>query len=616
MADIRKERIRDRMLRTAARIWELPENELETSFDPLAMLLMEACAAELEKIGQDIQSSQQRLIDRLADILVPEAALHGRPSACILQAQATEARSELSAFNHFVTTQKQVQSITGSTANKDLYFTPIGQFRLLKTKLEYLGIGSRWFYTGSGATRETLFNSPGNEMVQAMWLVLSVDPNLPNLEGLSLFFDMRQHSEAHAFYQSLLHSRLSVGSHTLNVKPGFWNAGQFELNIESILDQGMDYNQKLNRLEANIFRNHFLTITDTTPLQNLLQKGLPDELKNQLPAALQDRLATENLVYIRLEPGRLFAQSSIEGMNVSVNAFPVINRKLNTINYRTDPYINIIPLPVEDGFLDIESITAHSGNRFKFRMAASADALQEGEAFVRSTGIGKHNSLEVREIIGNLMEAIRDESAFFGNLSNDFISSRLNEISRILARLEDQVLLANDNKQPHYYLLLKPRVAGETLTIHYWTTNGSHTKLVKGGSAFSPYNHTLAAAQSCLNLTANVGGRATANQQEKKTILKRQLISGSKIISREDVRLACLQIFGEMLQDIRVEKKIVIGSGREQGFMRAIEVVIIPTVQARQQADELEFRCRELQTMLNEHASPVYPFKIVLDPYA
>lgn len=613
MADIRKERIRDRMLRTAARIWELPENELETSFDPLAMLLMEACAAELEKIGQDIQSSQQRLIDRLADILVPEAALHGRPSACILQAQATEARSELSAYNHFVTTQKQVQSITGSTTNKDLYFTPIGQFRLLKAKMQYLGIGARWFFTANNGARETLFNSPGNEMARALWLVLSVDPSLPNLEGLSLFFDMRQHSEAHAFYQSLLHARLSVGSRQLEFKPGLWNASQFDLNIESVLDHGMDYNQKLNRLEANVFKHQFLSICDSTPLQDLLQKGIPDELKTQLPQALQDRLAAENLVYLRLEPGRLFSQSSIEGVNVAVNAFPVINRKLNTLNYRTDPYINIIPLPVEDGFLDIESITSHSGNGFKFRMAANAESLQEGEAFVRSTGIGKHNSLEVREIIGNLMEAIRDESAFFGNLSNDFISTRLNEISRILARLEDQVSQANDNKQPHYYLLLKPRVAGETLTIHYWTTNGSHTKLVKGGSAFTPYNHTLAASQSCSNLTANVGGRATANQQEKKTILKRQLISGSKIVSREDVRLACIQIFGELLHDIRVEKKIVIGAGREHGFTRAIEVTIIPTSQARQQADELEFRCRELQTLLDEQASPVYPFKIVLD---
>jgi hypothetical protein len=35
MAVIRKDRIKDQMLKTAARLWSIPENEIETTFDPL-----------------------------------------------------------------------------------------------------------------------------------------------------------------------------------------------------------------------------------------------------------------------------------------------------------------------------------------------------------------------------------------------------------------------------------------------------------------------------------------------------------------------------------------------------------------------------------------------------
>ena len=60
MPAFKKERIKDQMVRTAARLWQVPENEIDTGFDPLILLMMEACAAELEKIGYDISASHSR----------------------------------------------------------------------------------------------------------------------------------------------------------------------------------------------------------------------------------------------------------------------------------------------------------------------------------------------------------------------------------------------------------------------------------------------------------------------------------------------------------------------------------------------------------------------------
>ena len=46
-----QDRIKDRILRRAARMWGYSELEAETSFDPIVSLLLSASAAELEKLS-------------------------------------------------------------------------------------------------------------------------------------------------------------------------------------------------------------------------------------------------------------------------------------------------------------------------------------------------------------------------------------------------------------------------------------------------------------------------------------------------------------------------------------------------------------------------------------
>jgi len=62
-----QDRIKDRILRRAARMWGYNELEAETSFDPVISLLLSACAAELEKLGFELESSRARIIERVLE---------------------------------------------------------------------------------------------------------------------------------------------------------------------------------------------------------------------------------------------------------------------------------------------------------------------------------------------------------------------------------------------------------------------------------------------------------------------------------------------------------------------------------------------------------------------
>lgn len=614
MAEIKKERIRDRMIKTAARIWGVPEGEIETNFDPLVTLIIEACAAELEKVGQDINASQDRLLDRMAEIFIPEAAIGNRPASSIMQALPTEPSAEITEYNHFFTSQKFVQSITGSTTSKEIYYTPVGSFMLHKVQLDYLLLGNKLVKMHGLSPRETLFQGEGNGMVSDIWLAISADKLVKNIKGLSIYFDMRSHSEANSFYQSLAEVSCEINDQAVNIHKGYYNAAQFELNIEDILESGHNYSKKVNRIEAGIYEKNFIHIDDEILIQNQLQKQVPADWQQLLPDVIINKLNEENLVYIKISLNRMFLQSTIEGLFCAVNSFPIINRKLNSINHRTDPLINIVPLPMDGGFLDLESVSSHDSKKYKYQIAANTNEVNAGEAVVRSTGIGKYNSQEVREIIDNLMDAIRNESAFFGEISNDFITARLQEISRIVARLEDQVIQAKDNKNPKYYLLLKPKNPSESVSINYWTTNGQMAKQVKAFALLSPMNHSIVNAQHSYTLNNSMGGKANLSTLEKKIVLKRQLLSGGRIVSKEDIKLLCFQLFGNKLKQVDINKSVLNGIGAKDGFSKSIEIKITPTKQAEESMPhELQYLARELEQNLQEHASIIYPFRVILN---
>ncbi|WP_118949655.1 type VI secretion system baseplate subunit TssF [Taibaiella helva] len=605
---LKKEQIRDRMLKTAARLWEIPEGEIESNFDPLILLLLETCAGELEQIGAGINATQSRLIDRLAELILPEAMINAQPGSCIMQAQPVEARAILDETTRFYTTQRLQQAGTAAY-NRDFYFTPVGSFRLLKAGLSYMKAGNKYFRFTPNGQKELVGDSGQGGYSDELWLALTPDKGLNSFKGLQLFFDLKGHSEAPLFYNSLHHTKAFAEGQELALESGYYKGAQFELNLEEVLSSGYNYSRKVHRQVAGIYARQFLNLPqDLKPVPGAIPDSWMDMPEKNLQA-----LQAEGAVFIRITLGRMFRQETLDRLHCSINAFPVINRSLNTLNYRTDNWVNIIPIPIEGSFLDLHSITGSSGGRYQINSSADGRQVEEGEAIVRAGGVGKTNAREVREIIGSLMEAIRDESAYFSRMSNEFVLARLREITRILARLEDQMQVARDKKEALHYLLLKPRASGESVTVSYWTTNGTEAHAVRTGTALTAFNHTLTPSRGAFTLTNVTGGKSTVTDSEKKYILKRQLSSGGKIVSAEDVKLLSYQLLGDKLKKIEVRKGVQPGTGHQQGFRRTIDIFL--TLAPRQndsEQDEVSYICRELEYYLSLHASPVYPFRLVL----
>ena len=128
---MKQDRIKDRILRRAARMWGYSELEAETSFDPIVSLLLSASAAELEKLGFELESSRSRIIERVLEVMFPEEVSGVIPARTLLQVNPLENNAELSLFTRFRTTKRQHNIYNPTeTTTKDLFFSPT-----LKSKL-------------------------------------------------------------------------------------------------------------------------------------------------------------------------------------------------------------------------------------------------------------------------------------------------------------------------------------------------------------------------------------------------------------------------------------------------------------------------------------------------
>ena len=613
MPVLKKERIKDQMLRTAARLWSVPENEIETSFDPLVLLMMEACAAELEKIGNELNVSHTRLLERLADLLIPEADLGLKPASAIAGATPVDTVSAVDDTTRYYAAQQLVKNEAGIASRQDLYFTPIGRFTLQKASLAYVMAGAKLFKMKEGGPRETVHGSSSDAggLHSDIWFAIAADKTLPSLQGLSLFFDLRSHTDAGAFYNSLAAAKASVSGQDAGLRAGYFHSAQFELNPEEMLSEGHNISKKTTRRIAGMYRRHFMHLDTKLTAAQLLAGGMPERLKQLLPQNIAQQLAGEPLIYLNIALDRPFQQDVLDGLTCGINAFPVINRKLHALNHRTDAWVNIIPMKVEGGFLDLQSVTSAAGGRYQFRITGNAQDMQEGEAVVRSSGVGRASSPEVREIIGSLMEAIRDESAYFSEVSNDFILTRLREISQILTRLEDQIGAAQDVREAKSYLLLRPKQTGETVAVSYWTTNGTVANGLRPGTVLTPSGHTLSGPKGAFLLTPSAGGKSTMTETEKMLTLRRQISSGGRLVSAEDIKMLCARIFGAKLRNATVQKGVQMGYGKEEGFIRTIDV----TIQVSEDAvdtEETAYLRRELEYALETEGSVACTFRVVV----
>lgn len=601
-----KERIKDRMLKTAARLWGYPDAEVETSFDPVVQLLLEACASELEKISNEVDVSHARLVERLAQIMMPEPITTSQPAYGILHAASNEPATGITPDHQFFYTQKS------GAASKDLYFSPMSHHRLFRGHIRYMAIGGKLYETREHWFKEQVLQGalPRDAAPNHLWLGLAMDALPDNFNGLSFFFDLRNIHQQEMFYHYLPLARFFIQDTELPVNSGYhYSRNEKEEAVNAMLDITFDTSARYSREVLQRYRRNFLTVnTDFTPAK---QRTVPPVL--QLVFGKEAAAAIDpNTLWLRVEFPETVHHPLLEDLYCSINCFPVINRKVNEQSLKLNRYLNIIPLHTPDIFFDVKKVHDLGGAAYHVRNFTTTGEMQEGELVVRSSGIGRFDSREAKEIIAYLIEVIRDESSLFEEVKNDYVAGRMRELHQLIASLEEQ-LQPTRNKGNIPYLMVKPRESAEYLFVEFYTTNGTAANNIRMGSHLQEYGSIQLQPNSITLLTNTQGGKDRLNIDEKINQYRYHLLTHDRIVTPEDIKALCRHIMGKELSTVTVSKGTTLIPGSEAGYSRSIDIRITLVKPVNTYADgSLTYLKDELLTQLRERSANNYPYRVFM----
>jgi type VI protein secretion system component VasA len=136
---MRQERIKDRVLKRAARAWGFSDVEMETSFDPVVGMMLNAISYELEKVAHDLEDSKTRVVERVLEIMFPEVTAGAKPARAILHALPLENNIKVSLKNQ-MTVMRRIHNIYNPLEPilKEVALSPTLEVKLASCNVKYM----------------------------------------------------------------------------------------------------------------------------------------------------------------------------------------------------------------------------------------------------------------------------------------------------------------------------------------------------------------------------------------------------------------------------------------------------------------------------------------------
>ena len=604
-----RDRVRNRMLKKAAELWGFSESEIE-DFDPLVTLLIESCSVEFEKISQEIGTSQNRMLERIAQLLYP-GTITVHPAFAILQARSLEPQSILRTDAQFVCRVSGNDRKT-ENSNIELFFSPSHNTRIVDGAIKIIASAREIFSLEEGNLKYPVANTLRKHSLYQHSVFLGIDlhEEIISLEGLSVFFNWIGQAESKTWVQYLPYTEWFIENNPLSFKVGFDSLGD-KTDTLSDLEREFDMMLKIEQETDSLYEPHFLTVSSKESFDKLKvkRKPYPSEFEQLFDKKDLQNLK-ESLIWIEIRFPTKIPFEALDSLWCSINSFPVLNRKINKFSYKLLQSLNIVPLDTDGVFLSVREITNSLGNPSKLIPFANSASLQP-ETYTLRYGVNRFDERNSYDTLVNLAELIKEESSYFSSIGEDFLRQNIKELNQILARLQEKVKNQNKHQSPYPYLIIKPSRDGANITIEFWSCNGDIANKISAGSRLQSYRNNYVKDNFTFLMTSTSGGRDKFDDAEKIDQYKKSLLSHNRIVTMEDLKIATNAELGRDVKSIEFEKIFIHGVKSGEGLIRCIEIKITPDRNAGRE-DDWDLRLKRLQLNLERNSANNIPYRLTL----
>lgn len=595
------------MIKKAASLWGVSPNEIESSFDPVVSLLIGACASEIEKISGEIDSSQTRITERLIQLMTPETLYGARPAHGIVYTEPVEKRMTITP-EHLLYYKKRVKTKNASTELKNIYFSPVQENKLIDASVTKMICGNTIYeIEGKRKTPSSLSLSGRSALPPStLYIGVKTEQKKVDLKDVSLYFELLDVQENELFYHHLKNAEFYFEEKLVKTLPGYFNSDvSNRIHLESIFDVKPNKTRNIEDQIKKLYKKNFISIKSDVFLR--AKAKMPEDFSKLINLDAHEDLAEFN--WIKIVFPRIIDDEVLKSVYSTVNAFPSMNRKWESISYQLKDYIDIIPLSTQELFLDVKSISNTSGKDYRLRENDSS-ADHKGTYVVRRDNVSKLDSRKAGEYLSHLIELMKDESASFSFFGNDFLQSNIGELNQNISMLEKKVADMKKSSEETNYISIKPYKKKDTLLVEYWTTNGEEANQIKSGNALSIYQGSDLKQKGSMLLTSTFQGKDNLEMVERLDAYRRALLSRNRIVTKEDVKALCYELCSNKVTEVKVRKGFKTDIQIVKGIVPCIEVILYVNKEVKTLDIEWDSLKSNILSILEQQSLNVFPYKI------
>ncbi len=605
-----KESIKNRMFKRAASLWEVRNID---NLDPLIKLMIEALASEIFRLSGEMNSMEQRILEKVSRALTPGQLLSARPAHAIMHARAIDDYCDLPNSTEF---HYKDANYLKKHKIKRLAFTPIVPARVFNGDVAYIidseGCSAMDSKLGKDLIDRCTDQDPA--MNHQLWIGLELAPEVKTLEGVSFYFDLPFIEDKEKYFKLLPFVTWQLAGQDITLQPGMFIPGGSSFNNPTALLEKYSAENQINENTLNLYAHRFLHLTDNIAVEEEALDFLPKEIAHLFEDDIELD-ADRPLLWLKASFPASFPPEVLKGLTAQINAFPIANKILQRTERKVEELSGMIPLQKGDNefFLFVENVSDGHGNNYHEQKYKFEHGDTQNNLYVlRRGGCERFNSASAYEYLDRLVDLLRDESMAFANIEKDTLSEYAFNLIKQLNQLQEKVNSSDLNKEATSYIILNDELHGATsFFTEYWLTNALIGNNIKAHELLSFNDLDNIDRKTTLLLTTSRGGRAAPNSSELLTMYQSALTSHGAIYSKRDIKSFCALQVGHLLSDINVKQGYENSMLPKTGTVRTIDIHLQPS-----QELNIEQRCElkeDLLALLQVNSPPDFNYRIILE---
>jgi hypothetical protein len=575
-----KDEIRNRILKNARDYWGIKNTN---DFDPLVKLLIEALSTELFNVSNDVQNLENRVLDKISRILASDTLTSALPAHAIAHARPHEASEIIETKTQFFFRKKIKDKQESSLENTtDIFFSPLRPIKVFNAEVLYLANGSNLFHVDNQHNKSLLTHTQPGLTLEPNTIYIGIRPpsTLKILNGISFYFDWRNYAVSNTVYDLLALSKWSVNNLSIQT-----SLDKFSISPKLSQNSPFDNHDILNLLTEDVhshYANRFLTIDDENlNPQHFNLQFYPKEFEQFFQPGSLVNLKKE-ILWLKVVFPAAITEVMLDELHISINAFPVVNKRIHDFKHRLKIMTNIIPVKVQDHdqFLSVHSLGDKMGNLYTEIPHSHDDENNGGSFSIRYGGSERFDNRNAKEIVDYLFELLRDEKASFSAYGSDFLNSSLKELEQNISVIEQKTKAQLSSiKELLNYIIVKPLNNADIMFLEFWTTNAEIGNQIRSGSRLQSFENSKMIPESIFLLSNTQGGRSRLNATNRVQAFKYGLTTGNRIVTQSDVINFCSYELGNKIKGVKLAKGLMVAQNPKEGFIKTTDILITPANQ-------------------------------------